>query len=279
MKNQVKFIKHEFRKGIFERGNENDPKSANILNYTLSCSERARWKEGQILHNFVKLSGGYIMYHSSIKIGKLLKKNNVWIGAKEQIEYFLTKIPLNSKGEPIDNGPFIFDGEFIETNEWNHGEMVEWSKTKKGKIPRGWVSLNAPKKLSTQRFQMYEKPTDVVFVPFSEIKEFFKNKQMIDILSKPGLYRITDGSNIEETKNDYLGSAGSECGGLFKRITDYISTGHGGNKKLIEESKKNPNFLERCYFTILSVFPDDYELTHIQKAEANMKKNFQCTWN
>jgi len=279
MENQVKFIKHEFRNGIFVRGHENDPKSPNILNYTLSCSKKLRWKEGQILHNFVNICGGHIMYHSSIKVGKILKNNGVWIGTKGQIDSFLNKVPLTSKKEPIDNGPFIFDGEFIETDEWNHGEMVEWARTKNGKIPRGWVSLKSPKKISTQRFQMYEKPTDLVNVPYSEIKEFSKDKKMIDMLSRSGLYRITDGPNKKETKNDYIGSAGSEGGGIFKRFTDYISNGHGGNKKLIEEHKKNSNFLESCYFTVLSVFPDDYKLRHIQKAESDMKENFECTWN
>ena len=46
-----------------------------------------------------------------------------------------------------------------------------------------------------------------------------------------------------------------------------------------KENEKNNGFLEKCNITILSVFPESFTSNDIQRAEANMKKDFNCTWN
>ena len=137
---------------------------------------------------------------------------------------------------------------------------------------KNWISIKKPIKLPTDRFEYIIQPTDIS-VPYSELQLMLNNKKIVDLLSIRGLYMWTDGTN------KYIGSASSKEGGLYSRIQDYIRTGHGGNNKLKVEDKLNSGFLKNCMFKILSVFPSHYELNDIQRAEANMKKEFICTWN
>jgi hypothetical protein len=269
---EIRYIKHEFRNHIFERGMENNPKSPNLLNYTLTSGKQT-WKEGMIVRCFINLGYGIYMYHSSIKVGQAIKKNGVWVGNKEEIENFLSKIPLTPQNEPIDNGPYLWNGDFIKTDDWQHGEIVDWVKTSKGGIPRNTVSKKPPtKKLSSNRFDYIEKITDLNQIPYPEIFEWLKSEKMIKMLQSKVSYRWTG------SENDYIGSA-SGVGGLLQRLNDYLSNGHGNNKKMIEESIKNPSFLQSCHFSVLAVYPEDYTKEDILRHEANLKKHFPCSWN
>jgi|688.fasta_scaffold613345_1 hypothetical protein len=276
---EIKNLKHEFSQGIFERGHENDPKSPNMLNYSLTCSKKGRWKEGMVINNFVKVHHDVIMYHSTVRVDKLIKENGKWICTKEELDNFLNKVSLDSEGQPLDKGPYVFNGEYIDSNDWKYGDIVKWPKDKIGRQLRNWATKKTPTRLTTDRFENYNQPTDISFIPFSELVKILNNKRMIDLLSVRGLYQITDGVNPSEIVNRYVGSASSEIGGLFSRFGDYIRTGHGGNKKLIEEYTINSEFLNNCFFTVLSVFPSDYDLNDILRAEANKKREFICLWN
>ncbi len=268
-----RYLRHQFRDEIFVNGHENDPYSPNMLNYSLSCSKKCRWSEGMLLNNFVQIRHNCIMYHSTVRVGKLIRQNDEWVGDRKEIENFLTKVPLDENGEPIDKGFFIFNGEYVENSQFNYGDIVEWGKDRAGRTNRHWVSKLKPVKLSTDRFEYVKQPTDIL-VPYSELEKMLRNKRIVDLLrNNRGLYMWTDDTN------EYIGSAGSQNGGLHSRILDYFDNGHGGNKKLILENKDNPEFLKKCKFKILSVFPPDYDLNDIQRAEANMKKLFNCSWN
>lgn len=269
---QIRYIKHEFRNHIFERGMENNPKSPNLLNYTLTSGKQT-WKEGMIVRCFINLGYGIYMYHSSIKVGQAIKKNGVWVGHKEEMENFLSKIPLTPQNEPIDNGLYLWNGDFIETDDWQYGEVVEWVKDCKGRTTRGWISKKTPtKKLSSNRFDYIKKITDINNIPYLEIPEWLKCKRMLDMLKFKVVYRWTGFGN------DYIGSA-SGVGGLLQRLNSYLSNGHGNNKKMIKESINNPSFLQSCHFSVLAVYPEDYTKEDILRHEANLKTHHSCSWN
>ena len=266
-----RYLKHEFRGGVFERGNENNPRSPKMLMYALGC-RRNRWSEGMLLHNFINLNG-IIMYHSTLKVGKPIKEDGEWNDNKKDIDDFLTKVPLDDKGFPTDNSDNYFNGEYVESSEFKHQDIVEWPVDKNGKKTRIWISVKKPSVLpSTNRFENIKQPTDIHNMPYSELSCMLPDKKFIDLLSIRGLYKWSDGDNT------YLGAAYSVCG-IHSRIKDYIKNGHGGNKKMKEENEKNHGFLKKCNLTILSVFPESYTSSDIQRAEANMKKDFNCTWN
>ena len=65
-----------------------------------------------------------------------------------------------------------------------------------------------------------------------------------------GVYCITD------TKNGklYIGSAYGK-NGIWGRWVDYVSTGHGGNKKLIQLVKNDPGAVNGFQYSILEILP------------------------
>ena len=268
-----RYLKHEFRDGVFERGNENNPRSREMFMYALGTGRRNRWSEGMVIHNFIKLNGSKIMYHSTVKVGKPIKVDGKWNDNKKDIDDFLSNVPLDDKGFPTVNSDNFFNGEYVESSEFKHQDIVEWPVDKNGKKTRVWVSKEKPSVLpSTNRFEYIKQPTDICDIPYSELLYMLNNKRIIDLLSIRGLYKWSDGDNT------YIGSAYS-VDGIHSRINDYINNGHGGNKKMKKENEKNNGFLEKCNITILSVFPESFTSNDIQRAEANMKKSFNCTWN
>lgn len=65
-----------------------------------------------------------------------------------------------------------------------------------------------------------------------------------------GVYLITD----ELEGGHYVGSAGGK-GGVLQRWTDYVKTGHGGNRKLIALVETNSSRSNDFRFTLLETLP------------------------
>ena len=78
-----------------------------------------------------------------------------------------------------------------------------------------------------------------------------------------GVYVITD----ECTVKHYIGSAYGQLG-VLQRWSEYSKTGHGGNKKLIELLREDPNRQKRLSIYFTGAFPDwDIRKTRYKKRE------------
>jgi len=79
-----------------------------------------------------------------------------------------------------------------------------------------------------------------------------------------GIYLITD----ERNGKHYVGSASGSIG-ILSRWTEYATTGHGGNKELVELLNNDPSIINNFRFTLLEKLP-----LGISQREAVEKENF-----
>ena len=117
---------------------------------------------------------------------------------------------------------------------------------------------------------------DCVNLPFGLLKNIFDGKIMptyYNALQKiTGVYCLTD----TKTGKLYIGSA-TGSGGVAQRWGNYLSSSHGGNKKLIKlyKDKGESYFKENFTFTLLEYFGLSYDKDEILKREQYWKHCFQ----
>ncbi len=133
-----------------------------------------------------------------------------------------------------------------------------------------------PCKYSGEKFEGYDK----VHLKFKKLNDIFNGKIMptyYEALKKiTGVYCLTD------TKNGklYIGSAtGGE--GVAQRWNNYLDSGHGGNKKLIElyNNQGRTYFEEYFTYTIIEYFGLSYDVEKIKAREQYWKKCFNTIKN
>jgi hypothetical protein len=83
-----------------------------------------------------------------------------------------------------------------------------------------------------------------------------------------GVYLIVD----QRTGKQYVGSASGE-GGILSRWTAYASTGHGGNKQLMQPLAVAPGYAREAFtFTILHTLPRSMTRTEVLDYESKYKR-------
>ena len=118
-------------------------------------------------------------------------------------------------------------------------------------------------------------------IPFSKYEDiilsYHKLKEIIDepflysdwhaaLKSVYGVYLIVD----KKTGKQYVGSAyGDE--GILQRWTEYVKTGHGGNKKLKELLKEDSERFKSFQFSILQVLPPNLSNEEVIAVESKFK--------
>ena len=104
---------------------------------------------------------------------------------------------------------------------------------------------------SIKEFENYES----TILTFSDVKnmtdDLTSNLTWYNALkSVNGIYCITDTQNGKL----YVGSAYGKQG-IWRRWKQYAETGHGGNKLLMDLSRKNPNRIKKFQFSVLEILP------------------------
>jgi len=99
----------------------------------------------------------------------------------------------------------------------------------------------------------------------SDANYMWKNK----LSSVSGIYLILD----KETGKQYIGSAYGE-NGIWGRWVNYIKTGSGGNKYLIELLKNNEKYKYNFQFTILQTLPINLKADEVIEYEELYKEKF-----
>jgi hypothetical protein len=275
MKQEVRYLKHETREGVFEERHIYGDYFPELLNYTASTRKRNRWRTGQILHCFVNRGNGMAQYITSFTVGDQLKKNNQWIVPQEKKDEFFKKIVLDKNGKPLDDGSEIFDLDYYFTDLWEPGQTVDWARDKNGNNPRGWISKKSPTKVAIENFSEYKCVHDFVCVPFSKISKMVYDQRIRSLISVPGIYHIESYCG----KYGYVGSAYSENGGFLSRIMDYLTTGHGGNKIFKEMVLDNLNFLMDGYHITFLNDLSGKTTEQIIKIESQYKKKLVSNLN
>lgn len=117
---------------------------------------------------------------------------------------------------------------------------------------------------------------DRVRIDFSEMKKIFTEKGkegnpdwFSNLSNVNGVYLILD----KKTGNQYIGSAyGTEC--IWQRWCSYVQTnGTGGNKKLEEIIKQEPNYAtENFQYSILKTLPKDSSKETVINEESFLKE-------
>ncbi len=110
-------------------------------------------------------------------------------------------------------------------------------------------------------------------ITFDELKEIMDNeypdwKRMLSNVY--GVYVICDRSTGEL----YIGSAYNRKGGIWDRWKEYSQNGHGGDKKLIEKLKDNPNYAKNYTFSILTIMSKKSSNQEVLDQEKLFKDKF-----
>ena len=129
---------------------------------------------------------------------------------------------------------------------------------------------------SGEKFEGYDR----VFLPYSRLSDIFSGKILPtyhDALKKiMGIYCLTD----THTGKLYIGSAtGGE--GVAQRWGNYLSTKHGGNKKLIELYKtEGAEYFEKYFtYTLIEYFGLSYDPEKVLERERYWKHCFDTVNN
>lgn len=162
--------------------------------------------------------------------------------------------------EEFASGNIAFNGNFTYTMEEVDGfadlsehVVVRWNN------PRAWHQwIDNPMEVIEispgLHYRMFADYLDLI-LSFHELREIVRNGYKdwrIALSSVKGVYLITDIS----TGKLYVGSAYGD-NGIWGRWCDYVSTsGHGGNKLLLELTKSDPDYaLKNFRFSILMLLP------------------------
>ena len=171
-------------------------------------------------------------YEGQIAICLVRYKDDKWL---------LTTIKQVTKDLNVSGG-ISFEGEEIEKYRPLFGRViVEYHKTSQ-QMGRYFSSLQddlivheiLPTKYDGEKFPGY----DNVRLTYHQLAAIIRNnkKDWVAALSnQKAVYLITDKSNGKL----YVGSATSDNGMLLQRWTDYVYSGHGGNKDLVKLVKEN----------------------------------------
>nr|WP_297709053.1 GIY-YIG nuclease family protein [uncultured Butyrivibrio sp.] len=132
------------------------------------------------------------------------------------------------------------------TIEWGNA-AISWHQ--KGTTEKEILSFQADRK---SEFSGYE---DLV-LSYDELKEIIENDVVYEswhtaLSSIYAIYLIVD----KETGKQYVGSAYNVENGLLGRWREYVSTYHGGNKRIVELIKEYPNRYHSFQFSILQILP------------------------
>ena len=82
------------------------------------------------------------------------------------------------------------------------------------------------------------------------------------------IYLIVD----KETGKQYVGSAYNVENGLLGRWSCYVSTLHGGNKRMEELIREHPERYHNFQFSILQILPKTLEQNAVTEIENRYKK-------
>lgn len=115
-----------------------------------------------------------------------------------------------------------------------------------------------------------------VVLSYHDLKKIIDDPQVysewhVALSSVYAIYLITDTSNGKQ----YIGSAYKRTGGLLDRWAQYISTGHGDNKKMAEILSRSPQQKENFQFSILQILPKTLSNEEVINIESLFKRKLQ----
>ena len=162
---------------------------------------------------------------------------------------------------PMDILPELKDRLVVE---WGRG-TINWCQ--KGTTTKEIREIKP--KISPIDFKSYEE----VLLSFEELAEIIRNKASHSEWEKrlsaaAGVYLITD----RKTGKQYVGSASGEQGGLWGRWSEYVHTGHGGNKRLRELMEQEDEYCRNFQFSILETYPIKRDRNAVLECEQRYKK-------
>lgn len=181
------------------------------------------------------------------------------------------------------NGAY-YDLEHVEVlSEYENRLVIDWggatrSWHQKGTNEKPILSIQAE---SQEVFCGFEN----LLLTYDKLKEIVDNGYTVysdwysALSSVFAIYLIVE----TETGHQYIGSAYNTKEGLWGRWQCYIATGgHGGNKKMVEAMRENPDRCHHLQFSILQILPKTLTDDEVIQLENQWKKKL-CTkkfgWN
>ena len=167
--------------------------------------------------------------------------------------------------------------------EYEEKLIIDWGRAtrswhQKGSNEKPIISIQAD---SQKSFKGYE---DLI-VSFDELQEIVNSGHTTysdwraALSSVYAVYLIVD----QDSGHQYVGSAYNTADGLWGRWSDYIATGgHGGNKKMAEAMKQNPERCHHLQFSILQILPKTMsheDVVHIETLWKNKLLTKVHGWN
>ena len=156
--------------------------------------------------------------------------------------------------------------------EYEDKLIIDWGKGtrswhQKGSNEKPIISIQADAKKS---FGSYEN----LIVTFDKLKEIVNDGHTTysdwraALSSVYAIYLIVE----QESGHQYVGSAYNTTDGLWGRWSCYIATGgHGGNKKMVEVMKENPERCHNLQFSILQILPKTMSQDEVIRTETLWK--------
>ena len=164
----------------------------------------------------------------------------------------------------------IFDIEKLDClKDFENRLIIDWGKStiswhQKATNDKEILAIREDKKIP---FTSYE---DII-LSFSKLKEIVDDSYLYSdwhaaLKSVYGVYLIVD----KKSGKQYVGSAYGDKG-ILQRWTEYVKTGHGGNKKLKELLKEDSDRYISFQFSILQVLPPNLTNDEVISVESKFK--------
>lgn len=148
--------------------------------------------------------------------------------------------------------------------------IIEWGKATTAWYQRG---VNEKEVIS---IQISQKKTfegfDTLILSYDELKEIVEDSVLYEnwhtaMSSVYAIYLISD----RKSGKLYVGSASGAEGGLLARWAEYVKTKHGGNIRMKELLKKDPERYHDFQFSILQILPKTMIKDDVIKVESLWK--------
>lgn len=163
-----------------------------------------------------------------------------------------------------------FDLEKLDClKEYENRLIIDWGKStrkwhQKATNDKEILAIQSEKKIP---FSSYE---DII-LSYPKLKEIIDESHLYSdwhaaLKSVYGVYLIVD----KISGKQYVGSAYGNKG-ILQRWTEYVKTGHGGNQKLKELLKEDPNRYKSFQFSILQVLPPNLTNDEVISVESKFK--------
>ncbi len=160
----------------------------------------------------------------------------------------------DSEAEHYDGKHMVFDlSKVTSLEEFENKLIIEW-----GKSARSWHQNGTNEKrivsIKPRESKAFIGYNDLV-LDYGTLKDIVDGQVIYDawrtaLSEVNAIYLIVD----TKTGKQYIGSSANRDG-LLGRWKEYVDTGHGGNRMLIDLLQKDPNRINAFQFSVLQVLP------------------------